>query len=134
MKILAVDDDDSVLQILRVIAERAGYSEIVTVTNAGSALEQIIAAQTPFECILLDIQMPVMDGVELCDLIRRIPDYHDCPIIMITAMSDQQYVDQAFAAGATDFVTKPFDVHSLVARLTAAADSGRTRGQATGRG
>src|SRR5690606_24256529 len=107
MRILAVDDDKLVLEILSLLVKRAGYPQIETASSAGVALELITAASEPYQCILLDIQMPVMDGVEFCDLLRRIPDYADCPIIMVTAMTDKIWMDQAYDAGATDYVTKP---------------------------
>jgi CheY-like chemotaxis protein len=123
MRILTIDDDAFVLEILRGLAARAGYPEVTTALSAGAALEYITAAQQPFQCILLDIQMPVMDGIEFCDLLRRLPDYEDCPIIMVTAMTDRKFMDQAYAAGATDYVTKPFDVDDLTSRLGLAARS-----------
>jgi len=64
----------------------------------------------------------VMDGVEFCDLIRRLPAYATCPIVMLTAMTERKYVDQAYAAGATGYVIKPFDVNELTMHLTRAAE------------
>lgn len=123
MRILAVDDDAIVLEILRRMAASAGYPEVTTARGAGAALECITAAQQQFQCILLDIQMPVMDGIAFCDLLRRLPDYAECSIIMVTAMTDRKYMDQAYAAGATDYVTKPFEVDDLTSRLGLVARS-----------
>ena len=120
MRDLAVDDDAFVLEILRVLVARTGYPEIVTAVSAGAALECIAAATIPFQCILLDVQMPGMGGIEFCDLLRQLPDYNECPIIMVTAMTDRKFMDQAYAAGATDYVTKPFDFEKLTSRLSLA--------------
>lgn len=122
MRILAVDDDESILSILRMLVGRAGYKDFVMARSAGEALELIAAAREPFQYILLDIQMPVMDGIEFCDLIRRLPAYTQCPIVMLTAMTERKFVDQAYAAGATDYVIKPFDVNVLATSLAMAAE------------
>ncbi|WP_108482030.1 response regulator [Oceaniglobus ichthyenteri] len=123
MKILAVDDDEYILEILSMLVIKAGFPDIVTATSAGDALDRITSTSEPFQCILLDIQMPIMDGVEFCDLLRRLPDYGECPIIMVTAMTDKVWMDQAYGAGATDYIIKPFDYNILSARLTAAANA-----------
>ncbi|MBS9716443.1 response regulator [Pseudohalocynthiibacter aestuariivivens] len=117
MKILAVDDDEIALELLTESLKSVGYSDITVATSGLSALEEIDAATRPFDYFLLDIQMPEMDGIELCQRIRRMASYKTSPIIMITAMSDRSFVDAAFSAGATDYVTKPFDTLELSARV-----------------
>ncbi len=117
MKILAVDDDGFILELLEGAMEAVGYPNIQTAGDAEIALGVISAATQPFECFLLDIQMPVIDGIELCSRIRAMPQYQKTPIIMLTAMSERGYIDRAFAAGATDYVTKPFDVLELGTRV-----------------
>jgi len=67
--------------------------------------------------------MPVMDEIEFCDLLRRIPDYAACRIIIFTAVMERKFVGQVNAAGATDYVTKPSDVDDLTLRLGLAARS-----------
>jgi CheY-like chemotaxis protein len=61
--------------------------------------------------------MPGMDGIELCGQIRALDSYKDAPIIMNTAVADRDYIDAAFAAGATDYLTKPVDEVEVKARL-----------------
>jgi len=119
MKILAVDDDPIILEILLQFAEVIGGHSITTALSGAEALELIEKSTgTPFDCFLFDIQMPLMDGIELTRTVRRIKRHADTPILMLTAMSDKRYVDDAFSAGATDYLTKPFEISELKARLT----------------
>ncbi|WP_188673385.1 response regulator [Neptunicoccus cionae] len=121
MKILAVDDDEIILELLKEVVGAAGFPDITLVTSGAEALHTIQNSPTRFDCFLLDIQMPEMDGIELCHLIRKFPAYRSAPILMITAMADRQYIDRAFTAGASDYVTKPFDVLELGTRVNLAA-------------
>lgn len=117
MKILAVDDDPLILELLTEVLRAAGFGNLTVCTSATKALEEIDRANVPFDCFLLDIQMPEIDGIELTAQIRRIEEYRNTPILMITAMSDRSYIDRAFAAGASDYITKPFDVVEIHSRL-----------------
>jgi len=117
MKILAVDDDPIVLELLTEVLRAAGFSNFVLCSSASAALEVVDRAETPFDCFLLDIQMPEIDGIELTARLRRMDEYRNTAILMITAMSDRSYIDRAFLAGASDYVTKPFDVVEIHSRL-----------------
>lgn len=117
MRILAVDDDPIILKILSDVIELAGYQYLTLTSSGKDALELIARSQAPYDCLLLDIQMPEMDGIQLCEEVRAIDGYEETPIIMVTAMSDKRYIDAAFVAGATDYVTKPFDVLELGTRI-----------------
>jgi CheY-like chemotaxis protein len=120
MKILAVDDDLFILELLQMMVSRAGFTDISTATSGEIALEMMNKGDEVFDCLLLDISMPGMTGIELCGLARAIPAYSKTPIIMLTAMTDRDNIDRAFIAGATDYATKPFDIVELDARLRAA--------------
>ncbi|MFD1341712.1 response regulator [Litorisediminicola beolgyonensis] len=121
MRILAVDDDPIILELLSEIVVGAGGDDILTATSGPEALDLLDDPDTgPIDCFLLDVQMPVMNGIDLCAEIRRIPDYRATPIIMLTAMTEKPYIDSAFRAGATDYVSKPFDVAELRRRLKTA--------------
>lgn len=120
MRILAVDDEPSILELLKVFLEAEGAHEVVTALSGAAALKAVDEADVDFDCILLDIQMPEMNGIALCEALRALPDYAHVPIIMLTAMSQKTYIDKAFSVGATDYVTKPFDFQELRGRLTAA--------------
>lgn len=121
MRILAVDDDPYILELLPLIATRNGFSDTITAASPAAALD-ILNADPTFGCLLLDINMPEMDGIELCRHIRAISAYQTTPIIMLTAMRDMKNMGNAFRAGATDYATKPFDIDVLGARLKHAQD------------
>ena len=120
MKILTVDDDPIALGILETVLRQAQYHDLTPVLSAEAALEEVETAQTPFDCFLLDIRMPGMDGIELCARLRAMDGYEDVPIIMTTAVTDKTRLNQALEAGATDYVNKPLDGIELGTRLRAA--------------
>ncbi len=120
MATLLVDDDPDILALLEAALEAFGYSGIETASSGHAALNLIENAAAPFDLMLLDIQMPSMTGIELCNAIRARPEYQFTPIIMVTAMSDQAHIDNAFAAGATDYITKPFQFEDIKHRITLA--------------
>jgi DNA-binding response OmpR family regulator len=117
MKILAVDDEPFILEMIPLLAARVGFPEIHTASSGEAALKLLSNANPAFECLIFDINMPELDGIELCRRVRKLELYRQTPIIMLTAMSDKQFVDLAFQAGATDYAIKPFDITELGARL-----------------
>lgn len=117
MKILAVDDDYFIRELLPLILTKAGYPDVFTAASGAEALEMLGQSDRSFDCLLLDINMPGMDGIELCGHIRRLAAYRTTPIIMLTAMTEKKYIEDAFKAGATDYLTKPFEVAEVGARL-----------------
>ncbi len=118
MRILAVDDDPIILELLTQFVQIVGHHDLLTAQSGREALDIVQSSGTAeFDCFLFDIQMPHMDGIELTQNIRSTKKYADTPVLMLTAMSDKRYIDAAFSAGATDYVTKPFEVSELTARL-----------------
>ncbi len=118
MRILAVDDDPSILELLNSVLAAFGYKDVITARSGRDALELLSNPSQVFDCLLLDVQMPKMNGITLCEEIRKLPDYMYTPIIMVTAMVQKQYIDEAFEVGATDYVTKPFEFSDLKQRLS----------------
>ncbi|WP_170763624.1 response regulator [Ruegeria lacuscaerulensis] len=118
MRILAVDDDPSILELLDSVLAAFGYKDVVTARSGREALQILSEPTEAFDCLLLDVQMPQMNGINLCEEARKIPGYLYTPIIMVTAMVQKQYIDEAFEAGATDYVTKPFEFSDLKQRLS----------------
>ncbi len=117
MKILVVDDDSFILELVPLLIAQIGTHEVILAQSGSDALSVIKAATVPFDCFFFDIQMPGMDGIELCQTVRQLRDYRHTPIIMLTAMTEKSFIDRAFLAGATDYATKPFDMVELRARL-----------------
>ena len=122
MRILAVDDDPVILQLLRgaLTGEDMGC-DLVCCDSAEEALETLERSIRPFDCFLLDVMLPGIDGIELCGMLRDMPDHKLTPIIMITASTDPNLMGRAFGAGATDFVTKPLNGLDLGARINTAS-------------
>ena len=121
MRILAVDDDPVMLDILGTALENSGFEDITFATSAEDALELIEVASKPYEVFLLDVMLPEIDGIEVCRRLRKIECYRATPVLMITGSRARDMMTRAFEAGATDFVSKPFDVFELVTRIRLAA-------------
>lgn len=123
MRILAVDDDPFILELIPMISAKAEFSEVTPAASGGQALDLLASSDVMFDCLLIDISMPDMDGVELCQRVRQIPQYRQTPIIMLTAMRDMTNMGDAYRAGATDYVTKPFEIEELASRLRLAQEA-----------
>lgn len=117
MKILAVDDDPVFLEVLVQAGHSLGYHNIATAASANEARARLLDPDFNIDCMLLDIQMPGESGVQLCRAIRAMPRHAAAPIIMLTAMALRAHIDEAFAAGATDYLCKPLNTAELNARL-----------------
>lgn len=117
MRLLAVDDDPIFLELLGSVLRKIGFPDFETASSAADAIKMIEGEHEPFDCFLLDVQMPNTNGIELCRLIRQDPFYLNTPILMITAMSEKCFINEAFLAGATDYVNKPIEANEVLARL-----------------
>ena len=111
-RILLVDDDDAIRRLVRKVLEPNGY--VVTGASSGKeTLEKLLESKP--DLILLDYVLPDMDGLVLLELIRaRLVD-SPTPIICLTGKTDIPTKTKALETGATDYITKPFDVRELVA-------------------
>jgi signal transduction histidine kinase/DNA-binding response OmpR family regulator len=109
--ILATDDDDAVRLMLCRALEMEGY-RVISTRNGAECLEAFHAHQP--DMVLLDAIMPEMDGFTCCAELSALPECQFTPILMVTSLNDRESVDRAFAAGATDYVTKP--IHWAVLR------------------
>jgi two-component system KDP operon response regulator KdpE len=113
-RVLVCDDEPQILRALKVILRDAGF-EAVTASTGEEALDR--AAVKPPEAAILDLMLPDIDGVELT---RRLREWSEMPILVLSAVGEEDRKVEALAAGADDYVTKPFGPRELVARLEAA--------------
>ena len=113
-RVLVCDDEPQILRALRVILRDAGY-EAVTAATGEEALDR--AAVKPPAAAILDLMLPDIDGVEVT---KRLREWSEMPIIVLSAVGEEEAKVRALAAGADDYVTKPFGPPELVARLEAA--------------
>ena len=113
MKILVVDDEKLLVKGIKFNLEHDGY-EVVTGADGMDAVE--LAAAGDIDLIVLDLMMPRMDGLEACTKIR---EFSDVPIIMLTAKSEDMDKLMGFEHGADDYLTKPFNILELKARIRA---------------
>ena len=112
-KILVCDDEPQILRALRVILRDSGF-EALPASTGEEALD--VAAVSRPAAGILDLVLPDIDGVELC---RRLREWTDMPIILLSAVGEEDAKVRALAAGADDYVTKPFGPRELIARLQA---------------
>ncbi|KZX93982.1 MULTISPECIES: response regulator [unclassified Sulfitobacter] len=120
MRILAVDDDPVILELLRSCLGRVGEYELTCCDTAEAALKTISSTEMPFDCFLLDIMLPGVDGIEMCKILREKTEYRTTPVLMVTASREPTLMQRAFEAGATDFISKPLDGMELGARVNSA--------------
>ena len=113
MKILVVDDEELLVKGIRFNLQNEGY-EIITGTNGIEAVEK--ARENAPDLIILDVMMPEMDGMSAC---ARIREFSNVPIILLTAKTDDMDKLMGFEHGADDYVTKPFNILELKARVRA---------------
>ncbi|MCH7621690.1 MAG: hybrid sensor histidine kinase/response regulator [Chloroflexi bacterium] len=127
MSILVVDDLPDFRQLMQAVLEDAGYSDVIT---AGSTQEAftILGLDDPslptpgVDLILLDINMPETDGVEACQRIKSVSKLRDIPVIMVTGVAAEEKLEQAFSAGATDYILKPTNPAEMIARIGSALE------------
>jgi two-component system OmpR family response regulator len=112
--IVAVDDSREMLDILKSLIAGAGY-RFFGASNANQCMRLVRDVEP--DLILLDIQMPEVDGFELCRQIRAVETCQHTPVAFVTARRTAQDVKAGVAAGGNDFITKPFDAKQLMARI-----------------
>ena len=113
MRILVVDDEKTLVKGMKFNLENEGY-EVECAYDGAAALE--LAREGRFDLIILDVMMPEMDGLEACMKIR---EFSNVPIIMLTAKSEDADKLMGFECGADDYLTKPFNILELKARIRA---------------
>jgi two-component system, OmpR family, KDP operon response regulator KdpE len=112
-RVLACDDELQILRALKVILRGEGY-EVLTAANMEEALD--VVALSPVDAAIVDLLLPDGDGIELC---RRLREWSEMPIIVLSAVHEEEKKIQSLLVGADDYITKPFSPRELVARLGA---------------
>ena len=116
IKILMVDDEEDILEFLSYNLKKEGYN-ILTANNGKSGLE--LAKKHLPDLIMLDVMMPEMDGIELCEQLRLVPLLEDVLILFLSARGEDYSELAGFSAGADDYITKPIKPKLLVSRVNA---------------
>ena len=111
--VLVIEDDKNIADLLQLYLEKEGY-DVAVAYDGGAGLETF--QQIHPNLVLLDVMMPVMDGWQVCQAIRA---NHDTPVIMLTAKSETDDKIAGLRAGADDYITKPFEMREVLARIEA---------------
>jgi CheY-like chemotaxis protein len=115
VKILLAEDYKHSQIIVTRLLKKNNFESVVVVENGAEALEQV--QRQKFDLILMDMQMPVMNGFEATERIRKLTDYKDIPIIALTAFAMKGDREKCIDAGATDYIPKPIDSHEFIEKV-----------------
>jgi DNA-binding response OmpR family regulator len=115
-RILVIEDEPDLQTLLRYNLEKEGH-KVVVAGNGEDGLHEL--RRQPFDLVLLDLMLPDRDGLEICKVIRSRPALASVPIIMVTAKGEESDVVIGLGLGADDYVTKPFRIKELLARIKA---------------
>ena len=113
-KVLVVDDDPEIVTFLSTLLELEGIESSVA-TSAAAALEQVQQGRP--DLVLLDIAMPDRDGIDLCKELKSDPRTAEVPVFVVSARPGKDVVERAVAAGAEEFIRKPFENAELISRI-----------------
>lgn len=114
-KILFVDDEADMVSTVECRLKWSGF-DVVTASNGKEGLDKAVSEKP--NLILLDTNMPVMNGYEMLEQLRKNPQLKDVPVIMLTAMCEAQDIRKASSYGIADYITKPFDFTVLMEKIT----------------
>ncbi|GGH15613.1 response regulator transcription factor [Sphingobacterium alkalisoli] len=115
-KILVVDDEKDILDLVSYNLEREGY-QVYTAANGKLAIER--AKEVNPDLIILDVMMPVMDGIEACRIMRSLPEFKHTFMVFLTARSEEYSEIAGFHVGADDYIAKPIKPRALMSRINA---------------
>jgi len=127
-KIIVIEDDPDILEVISYNLSREGYS-VITARDGEEGLKKI-REQAP-SLVILDLMLPVLDGLEVCKRLKGDPFTKDIPIIMVTAKGEESDIVLGLGLGADDYVPKPFSVKELLARVSAVLRRGPLREDVT---
>lgn len=129
-KIMIVDDDPQILDLLRSVLEQWGFQ--VTLLDYPQQFWQVLASSKP-DLLILDLEMPQLSGIDICQVVRNDPQWQNLPILFLSAHQDLDVVQQVFNAGADDYIAKPIVGPELIARVQSHLDREHYRRQLIGK-
>ena len=115
-RILLIDDEDDILEFVKYNLERDGY-EVFTASNGADGLQEALNIKP--HLILLDMMMPILDGIETCKAIRRSPSLKNVMVVFLSAVGSEETQLQGYNAGADDYINKPIKMNILRSRVQA---------------
>ena len=122
-RVLVVEDEQDIAGLIKHTLERGGDIEVEVVTGGDAALKAV--AERPPDLVLLDLNLPVLGGLEVCRILRARPETTQVPIIILTARTSESDRVTGLDIGADDYITKPFSLRELAARVRAVLRRGR---------
>jgi two-component system, OmpR family, alkaline phosphatase synthesis response regulator PhoP len=132
MRVLVVEDEHDIAGLIKHTLERGGDMDVETIPSGDAALKAVLE-HTP-DLIILDLNLPVLSGLEVCRILRSRPTTAQTPIIMLTARTSESDRVTGLDVGADDYVTKPFSLRELSARVRAVMRRGRSQVATTAHG
>src|SRR5688572_4107303 len=111
---MIVDDNPEIITLYRAVFRRKGYN-VLEALDGPTALD--LLQDTIPDLFILDIMIPEMNGIELCQRIRALPEHTTTPVLVLSAYSEAGIIEKAFAAGANDYVLKPVNAKALEAKV-----------------
>ncbi|MGE0591979.1 MAG: response regulator transcription factor [Vicinamibacterales bacterium] len=127
-RVLVVEDEQDIAGLIKHTLERGGDTE-VDIVESGDAAVKSVGERTP-DLVILDLNLPVLSGIEVCRILRARPNTGSIPIIMLTARTSESDRVTGLDVGADDYITKPFSLRELAARVRAVLRRNRTESQA----
>jgi CheY-like chemotaxis protein len=115
-KILVAEDETDIRELVAFSLENIGGYQVVKAKNGAEAVE-VAQAELP-DLILMDVRMPRMTGVEACAKLKTIPETRDIPVVFLSAMGQEQEIQQGMDVGAAEYVLKPFAPDVLMTKVT----------------
>lgn len=113
-RILVIEDQPDVRNLLRLALTRAGCD----VATAATGMEGLQLAETgEFDLITLDVDLPDVNGFEICSRLRNLAELRDTPVVLVTGRFSEEDIRRGREVGATDYISKPFDLASFISRL-----------------
>lgn len=127
-RILIAEDELDIRELIKITLTFSGF-EVVAAEDGRRAVE--LAADGPYDLIMMDVQMPHMDGYQACREIKKMRELRHVPVVFLSAKGQSSEVNEGLGAGAIDYMLKPFAPDELITRINQILENGRKPGQVT---